>query len=207
MPLLRHALYSQNVNLYLAPTADARDTWLPLMQTVALEGRAFVLSANQCVREKDLPEWIRGSASAASADSSASGEGQGRGVANGAPASPQQPVSGGTGAVAATEGSHELRLPASTSTSSSSSTSSLSSASAAAAATKDTDAPPRPPHQPPAPQDILPASASPSPFVSRGGSAIIHPTGAVRAGPLWEDAGSDEDGTGTLVVSEADFED
>lgn len=56
MPLARTALYQRGVEIYLAPTADARDSWQATMQHVALEGRCFVLASNQFVRKSDYPE-------------------------------------------------------------------------------------------------------------------------------------------------------
>src|SRR5438105_15688283 len=55
MPLLRMAMYGKGIQLYCAPTADDRDTWMPTMQHVALEGRCFVLTACQHLRRGDCP--------------------------------------------------------------------------------------------------------------------------------------------------------
>jgi nitrilase len=55
MPLLRMSMYAKGIQLYCAPTADDRDTWLSTMQHVALEGRCFVLTACQHVRRGDCP--------------------------------------------------------------------------------------------------------------------------------------------------------
>ncbi|NBA84621.1 nitrilase [Emticicia sp. CRIBPO] len=56
MPLARMAMYQQGVEIYLAPTADSRDSWQSTMQHIALEGRCFVLAANQFVTKADYPE-------------------------------------------------------------------------------------------------------------------------------------------------------
>jgi len=56
MPLARTAMYQKGVEIYLAPTADARDSWQATMQHIALEGRCFVLACNQFVRKSDYPD-------------------------------------------------------------------------------------------------------------------------------------------------------
>jgi nitrilase len=55
VPLLRMTMYARGVQLYCAPTADDRETWLPTMRHVALEGRCFVLSACQYLTRADCP--------------------------------------------------------------------------------------------------------------------------------------------------------
>ena len=59
MPLLRMAMYAKNTALYCAPTADDRETWVPSMRHVALEGRCFVLTACQFLRKGDFPDTVR----------------------------------------------------------------------------------------------------------------------------------------------------
>ena len=55
MPLARMALYGKGVELYLAPTADARPRWQATLQHIALEGRCFVLGCNQYVTRDMYP--------------------------------------------------------------------------------------------------------------------------------------------------------
>src|SRR6516162_4060870 len=59
MPMLRMAMYAKGISLYCVPTADDRETWLPSMRHVALEGRCFVLTACQVVRRGDFPAGYR----------------------------------------------------------------------------------------------------------------------------------------------------
>ena len=55
MPLLRTAMYAKGIQLYCAPTVDDRESWLSTMRHIAMEGRCFVLSANQFARRSDFP--------------------------------------------------------------------------------------------------------------------------------------------------------
>jgi nitrilase len=56
MPMVRMHMYGKGIQLYCAPTADHRDTWLPSMRHIALEGRCFVLSCCQYLTRADCPE-------------------------------------------------------------------------------------------------------------------------------------------------------
>lgn len=55
MPLARAAMYAQGVQLYIAPTADARESWQSTIRHIAMEGRCFVLSCNQYVTKDMYP--------------------------------------------------------------------------------------------------------------------------------------------------------
>jgi nitrilase len=60
MPLARMALYVQGVDIYLAPTADARDTWQATLRHIACEGRCYVLGCNQYVEKALYPADLEG---------------------------------------------------------------------------------------------------------------------------------------------------
>lgn len=177
MPLLRQSLYAQNVNLYLAPTADGRDAWASLMRSVGIEGRCFVLSSNMCVRESPSAGAANGSSSSAIADDAAAADAAPYGRERRSScvteegfeiALPTHSAQGSTGKNPKArrpsvfdEDGNEIVLcgaeggkPASTATN-------------GAEAIKKT------------PDGVK--------FISRGGSVITDPFGEVLAGPQWED--------------------
>lgn len=55
MPLARYALYSQNVELYIAPTYDSGDDWLGTLQHIAREGRCWVICSGVALTRSDIP--------------------------------------------------------------------------------------------------------------------------------------------------------
>jgi len=59
MPLARMAIYGKGVEIYLAPTADARETWQATLRHIACEGRCFVLGCNQFVTREMVPANLR----------------------------------------------------------------------------------------------------------------------------------------------------
>ena len=55
MPLLRSAMYGKGLDIYLAPTFDARESWQISMRHIALESHCFVLTCNQFLPKSAFP--------------------------------------------------------------------------------------------------------------------------------------------------------
>ena len=55
MPLARYALYSQGIDIYIAPTYDSGDGWVGTLQHIAREGGCWVVGSGCVLRGADLP--------------------------------------------------------------------------------------------------------------------------------------------------------
>ena len=56
MPLARYALYSQGVEIYIAPTYDSGDGWIGSLQHIAREGCCWVVGCGNLMKGSDIPE-------------------------------------------------------------------------------------------------------------------------------------------------------
>ncbi len=56
MPLARYALYSQGVEIYIAPTYDSGDAWVGTLQHIAREGRCWVIGCGNIMKGSDIPD-------------------------------------------------------------------------------------------------------------------------------------------------------
>ena len=55
MPLARFYMYSQGIDIWLAPTLAVGDGWVATMRHIAREGRCYVLGVNPCVHIDQIP--------------------------------------------------------------------------------------------------------------------------------------------------------
>ena len=55
MPLARMALYSQGIEIFVAPTWDSSDGWQGTMQHISREGCCYVLNCCTSMRGSDVP--------------------------------------------------------------------------------------------------------------------------------------------------------
>ena len=55
MPLARYSLYSQGIEIYVAPTYDSGDGWIGTMQHIAREGRCWVIGSGVALTRSDIP--------------------------------------------------------------------------------------------------------------------------------------------------------
>ncbi|MDQ7016271.1 MAG: carbon-nitrogen hydrolase family protein [Gammaproteobacteria bacterium] len=56
MPLARYALYSQGIEIYIAPTYDSGEGWLGSLQHIAREGGCWVVGCGNLMRGSDIPD-------------------------------------------------------------------------------------------------------------------------------------------------------
>lgn len=199
MPLLRQSLYAQNINLYLAPTADGRDTWLSLMRTIGMEGRCFVVSSNMCIRDKSQDS------SAVHGQQQHDDETEETSTRDRGPSSTKRRNS------CLTEDGFEIALPSPAPHKSKSNRrrsvfdedgneivlchTEDNEGGGSANKTEGTSS-----RQKLVKQLTSQANTSNTSFLSRGGSSIVTPFGDVIAGPQWED----EDG---IIFADVDFDD
>lgn len=56
MPLARYAMYSQGIEIYIAPTYDSGEGWIGTMQHIAREGCCWVVGCGNLMHASDIPD-------------------------------------------------------------------------------------------------------------------------------------------------------